>query len=60
MVHKDTVAKRLFVIVWIEVDNQYLFIVYRSSVSVTYRLRFWVSFIVFFYDNFLITIYDLR
>jgi len=41
------------VIVQIGVDNQYLFIVHRLSVSVTYRPRFWVSSIVFSYVTFL-------
>ena len=55
----DTVAKCLFVIVRIEVDNRYLFIVHRLSVSVTYRFRFWVSFIVFSYVTFFM-LYDKR
>ena len=52
----STVAKCLFVIIRIEApkgDNRYLFIVYRSSVSVTYRLRLWVSAVVFSYLTFL-------
>jgi len=49
----STVAKCLFMIVGIEVDNRCLFIVHRLSVSVTYRSCIWVSSVVFSYLIFL-------
>jgi len=53
-----TVAKCLFVIVRREVDNWYLFIVYRFRSGIGFVLGFRPS--SFFEDNLLITIYDLR